>query len=88
MNVTEAAQRWEAAKREEKRIKTELETTSDVLKEWFRKSGKQKRGNVGYAYEMRHRLDTKAARAFILEQGAKIDDFEVESPRETLSLLS
>jgi hypothetical protein len=84
VTLTEAEERWIAAKGEEKRIKAELETAGDVLKEWFRKSGKQRRGKIAYAYSVSDRLDTKAVRAHL---GDDIEKFLVPTPSERLSLL-
>lgn len=85
MTVGEAAKQWIKAKRAIRAAEPELKQAEKVLKEHFRKTGKSDyKGLIGYAKSVVPRLDTVAVRAFL---GKKVAEFEVPSPRESLSLL-
>lgn len=85
MTVAEAAKTWAETKRQIDALKPKLETSAEVLKEYFRKTERSNyRGLIGYAKTVRKRLDTKKVKA---ELGGRLEDFQVPSTAETLSLL-
>jgi hypothetical protein len=85
VNVAEAADQWEEAKREIRRLEPQLQAAAEVLKEYFRKNGKNNyKGRIGYGVGTRRTLDSKAVR---LELGDRVAEFEKQVTVETLSLL-
>lgn len=85
MKVAEAARAWIKVKRQLEAIEPEFKKAGEVLKEYFRESGRNNyRGQIGYALTTYKRVDVAALRA---ELGEEIKKFEVRSERETLSLL-
>lgn len=87
VTVTEAAQVWEQAKRDERDAKTRLEAAGEVLKEYFRARPNKRdwKGRIGFGVKSRRQLDTKAVRA---ELGDRAADFEKVVTWEELSLLT
>ena len=85
MSVAEAARTYEETKREMDRLKGQLESSSEVLKEYFRKNGKRDyKGRIGYAVLSRSQLDTAKVKA---ELGDRLEDFLRRISYEQLSLL-
>jgi hypothetical protein len=84
VNVTEAAEIWERCKRQREQIDPQMEAAADVLKAYFQKTGKNKRGKIGYACTSYRSLDTKAVKEYL---GEDVQKFEMRRTRETLSLL-
>lgn len=86
ITVAQAADRWEKAKRKLVELQTELDTTSDVLKEHFRKTGRHEyKGRISYSVQVQHRLDTAKVKA---ELGKRLPDFQKPVTIESLSLLT
>lgn len=85
MTLAEAVKVWIEAKRVSRDAEAKLKASAAVLKEHFRKTGKNNyKGKIGYALTTYCALDLEAARAAL---GKKLDPFEVTRERETLSLL-
>ncbi len=76
---------WEETKRQIDALQPQLEASADILKDYFRSTKRQDyKGRIGYARTVSLRLDTKAVKA---ELADRLDEFQVRSERETLSLL-
>jgi hypothetical protein len=84
MTLVEAATIWEENKRLIEQAEPKLKSAAKILKEHFRRTGKSRRGNIGYALTTYKALDVKAVRAHLGDDVAK---FEERRERETLSLL-
>lgn len=84
MTLAEAARIWEETKRIKQEVDPKHRAAEKVLKAWFRRSNKNRRGNIGYALTTYQSLDTEAVREFLADDVVK---FEVTRERETLSLL-
>ncbi len=84
MTVTEAAKSWLEAKRKLVPLETQRDTAAEVLKEYFRRSGKPSFKGVGYAVSTYRALSTSMARAAL---GAKAAACEETRERETLSVV-
>lgn len=82
MTLSEAAKQWLAARADAKDAERRVDEAAEVLKEYFRRSGKTKFRGVGYAMSTYTTLDLKKARALL---GAKAVEAEVPRTRETLS---
>lgn len=86
MTVAKAADVYEETKREIDRLKPQLDAAAEVLKEYFRKSGKQTyRKRIAYAVLSRRQLDSRKVKA---ELADRLEEFEKRVTYETLSLLN
>lgn len=85
MTVAEAAEQWLAAKKAAKAADAKLKPAAKVLLEHFRKTGRTSyKDQVAYSRTTYTGVDLEAVRA---ELGKKIERFEVQRERETLSPL-
>jgi hypothetical protein len=85
MTVAEAAKTWVDAKRTIDEAQPRLNAAAAVLKAHFRETGRSSyKGLIGYARTIRRRLDTAKVRNELFD---RLDEFEIESPVESLSLL-
>jgi hypothetical protein len=85
VTVAEAARRWVAAKKAERKAAAQLKASGQVLKDHFRKTGRHTyKDQISYAVATRRTLDTEKVKA---ELGDRLPKFERVSEVETLSLL-
>lgn len=85
MTLTEASRIFEEETLEIRARQARKDAAADVLKAWFRRTGKQTyRGRIGYAKLARRQLDTVAVKA---ELGDRLPEFEKVVDYEQLSLL-
>jgi hypothetical protein len=85
LSVARAAAMWEAAKRDEAKVKADLDLAGDVLKQYFRRTGRSDyKGRISFAVLSRLQLDNDAVKR---ELGDRLPDFQRRITYEQLSLL-
>lgn len=86
MTPTKAAQIWEEEKREVEARTARLNAAADILKGWFRRTGKQTfRGRISYSMGSRLMLNTPKVKT---ELGDRLPDFQRRVSFETLTLVA
>ncbi len=85
MTLPEAAKTWIETKQQLQELEPKLKAAAAVLKEYFRRTGRSRRGRISYALTTYRSLDQAT-----LEEEVGIEAVErckVQRERETLSLL-
>lgn len=85
MTVAEAARTFEEHKAAYDELRAKMDAATDVLKAYFRRTKRSRRGRVGFSRTPYQRLDTKAVRAHL---GEDVAGFLVPSWREQVFLVA
>jgi hypothetical protein len=85
LTLAEAADIYEARKRELDQLKPELEAAAKKLKEHFRKTGRHHfKNRIGYSRSSRTVLDQDKVKRYL---GKRLSSFMKDTPVESLTLL-
>lgn len=85
MTLAEAADQWEDTKRKIDELKPQLEQAAEVLKEHFKKTGRNTyKDRISYSEGSRVVLDQEKVRAYL---GKKLGTFQKRIKTSSLSLL-